>query len=184
MDLDAAARAIDAFLRALGHDPEGEPSLAGTGARVATMFAGELLTGRAVDVDTLLAQSVFPGRTELVVVRDMPVVTTCPHHLTPSTGEATLAFAPSEHLVGIGTVARVIDAFARRLSLQEEIGQHTVASLYKHLAPRWVACRITLSHACMTTRRECAKGSRVETLAVAGREVDEAIVHSALGVGR
>jgi GTP cyclohydrolase I len=148
------------------------------------MFAGELLTGRTVDVDTLLSQSVFAGRTELVVVRDVPVVTTCPHHLTASTGEATLAFAPSEHLVGIGTVARVIDAFARRLSLQEEIGQQTVSSLYKHVAPRWVACRITLSHACMTTRRECARGSRVETLAVAGRDVDEAIVHSALGVGR
>jgi GTP cyclohydrolase I len=180
MDFDAAVEAIDAFLRALGHDSERDPSLAGTGARVATMFADELLAGYAVDVDALLSQSVFAGRSELVVVRDVPVVTTCPHHLMPSTGEATLAFAPGEHLLGIGTVARVIDAFARRLSLQEQIGQRTVVAFQKHLTPRWVACRISLSHACMTTRREGAKGARVETLAVAG-DVDQAIVQGALG---
>jgi GTP cyclohydrolase I len=182
MDLDAAAGAIDSFLRALGHAPERDPSLAGTGSRVATMFADELLTGYAVNVDGLLAQSVFVGRSELVVVRDIPVVTTCPHHLVPSTGKAALAFAPRDHLLGIGTVARVIDAFARRLSLQEEIGQRVVAAFEKHLAPRWVACRIVLSHACMTTRREGAAGATVETLAFAG-DVEEAIVHSALGVG-
>ena len=182
--MDAAARAIDAFLRALGHDPDHEPALVGTGARVATAFADELLAGYAVDVDALLAHSVFAGRSELVVVRDVPVVTTCPHHLMPAVGEATVAFAPDEHLVGIGTVSRVVDAFARRLSLQEQIGQRTVAALQKHLAPRWVACRITLSHGCMIARRECAKGARVETLAVAGGDVDETVVHSAVGVGR
>jgi GTP cyclohydrolase I len=181
MDLEAAAGAIDTFLRALGHDSERDPSLAGTGARVATMFAEELLAGYAVDVDALLSQSVFAGRSELVVVRDVPVVTTCPHHLMPSTGEATLAFAPSEHLLGIGTVARVIDAFARRLSLQEQIGERAVVAFQKHLAPRWVACRLSLSHACMTTRRDGAKGARVETLAVAG-DFDEAIMHRALAV--
>jgi GTP cyclohydrolase I len=182
MDIDAAAAAIDAFLVALGHLAEREPSLSGTGARVARMFAEELLAGYAVDVDALLSKSVFAGQSALVVVRDLPVVTTCPHHLMPSTGEATLAFAPRERLVGIGTVARVVDAFSRRLSLQEQIGERTVAAFEKHLAPRWVACRITLRHACMTTRRECTQGARVETLAVAGA-FDEAVVHRALGVG-
>jgi GTP cyclohydrolase I len=184
MDLDAAAVAIEAFLKALGHDPAHDAALSGTGARVAAMFAEELLAGYGVDVDAVLAHSVFPGQSDLVVVRDVPVVTTCPHHLMPSTGEATLAFEPDEHLVGIGTVARVIDAFARRLSLQEQIGQRTVAAFQKHLAPRWVACRITLVHACMTTRRDGAKGARVETVAIAGGDVDELVVHSALGVGR
>jgi len=184
MDLDAAARAIDLFLRALGRDPERDPELAGTGARVAAAFAEDLLAGYTVDVDALLRQSVFPGRSELVVIRDLPVVTTCPHHLTPSIGNATLAFAPGERLVGIGTAGRVVDAFARRLSLQEQIGQLSVAAFQKHLAPRWVACRITMSHACMTTCRGCAPGTRVETLAIAGGEVDVALVHSAVGVAR
>jgi GTP cyclohydrolase I len=184
MDREAAARAIDAFLRALGRDPEREPELVGTGARVAAAYADELLVGYGVDVDAMLAQNVFAGHSELVVVRDVPVTTTCPHHLMPAIGVATVAFAPDEHLVGIGTVARLIETFARRLALQEGIGERTVAALQKHLSPRWTACRITLSHACMTTRGERAHGARVETLALAGGDVDEAIVYAALGIGR
>jgi GTP cyclohydrolase IA len=184
MDREAAARAIDAFLRALGRDPDREPELVGTGARVAEAYAEELLAGYGVDVDGLLSKNVFAGRSELVVVRDIPLATTCPHHLMPAIGVATVAFAPDEHLVGVGTITRVMDAFARRLALQEQIGERAVAALQKHLAPRWSACRIALNHACMTARGERSHGARVETLALAGGEVDEAVVYSALGVGR
>jgi GTP cyclohydrolase I len=184
MDREAAARAIEAFLRALGRDPEREPELAGTAERVALAWADELLEGYGTDVDALLSQNVFAGTSELVVVRDIPVATTCPHHLMPSAGLATVAFAPEEHLVGVGTVARVVDAFARRLAMQEQIGERVVAALQKHLAPRWAACRIVLAHACMTARGERAHGSRVETLALAGGEVDESIVYAVVGVGR
>ena len=184
MDEETAARAIDAFLRALGRDPHREPELSGTGERVARAYAQELLEGYAVDVDALLSANVFAGGTELVVVRDIPVVTTCPHHLMQSAGVATVAFAPEEHLVGVGTVARVVDAFARRLALQEQIGERVVAALQKHLAARWVACRLALTHSCMTARGERTHGARVETIALAGGDVDEAVVYPALGVGR
>jgi GTP cyclohydrolase I len=184
MDRQAAARAIEAFLRALGHDPDREPELAGTAERVVRAWADELLEGYGTDVDALLSHNVFAGRSELVAVRDIPVITICPHHLTPSTGVATVAFAPEEHLVGIGTVGRVVDAFARRLAMQEQIGERVVAALQKHLAPRWAACRIVLTHACMTASGERAHGSRVETLALAGGAVDESIVYIAVGVGR
>jgi GTP cyclohydrolase I len=184
MDREAAARAVDAFLRALGRDPEHEPELAGTGARVAAAYADDLLAGYAVDVDAVLSQNVFAGRSDLVVVRDLPVTTTCPHHLLTSTGVATVAFMPDEHLVGVGAVARVVDAFARRLALQEEIGQRVVATLQKHLAPRWAGCRLVLAHSCMTARGERSHGARVETVALSGGEVDEAVAYLALGVGR
>ncbi len=184
MDRDAAARAIEAFLRALGHDPEREPELAGTGARVAAAYADDLLAGYGVDVDTLLSQNVLAGRSDLVVVRDLPVTTMCPHHLLPSTGLATVAFLPEEHLVGVGAVARVVDAFARRLALQEQVGENVVAALQKHLAPRWAGCRLVMSHACMTARGERAHGSRVETVALAGGDVEESTAFLALGVGR
>jgi GTP cyclohydrolase I len=184
MDKEAAARAIDAFLRALGRDPDRDPDLAGTADRVARAWLDELLEGYAVDIDALLSQNVFAGASELVVVRDVPVATVCPHHLMPSTGSATVAFAPEEHLVGVGTVARVVDAFSRRLAMQEQIGERVVAALQKHLAPRWTACRIVLSHACMTARGERTHGARVETLALAGGEVDESVVLLAVGVGR
>ncbi len=184
MDEQGAARAIDAFLRALGRDPHREPELVGTGDRVARAYAQELLEGYAIDVDALLSANVFAGRTEVVVLRDVPVVTTCPHHLMQSTGTATVAFAPEEHLVGVGTVARVVDAFARRLALQEQIGERVVAALQKHLAPRWAGCRLVLSHSCMVARGERTHGTRVETIAVAGGDVDEATLYSVLGVGR
>jgi GTP cyclohydrolase I len=184
MDRQAAARAIDAFLRALGRDPDREVDLQGTGARVTAAYADELLAGYTVDVDALLSQNVFAGHSELVVVRDLPLSTLCPHHLMPATGVATVAFAPDEHLVGVGTVARVVDAFARRLALQEQIGERAVAALQKHLAPRWVGCRIAMSHACMTTRGERTHGARVETVALAGGDVDDAAFYAALGLGR
>jgi GTP cyclohydrolase I len=184
MDREAAASAIGAFLRALGHDPAREPELAGTPERVARAWAEELLEGYGVDVDALLSHNVFPGTSELVVVRDVAMTTLCPHHLMPSSGSATVAFAPEEHLVGIGTVARVVEAFSRRLAMQEQIGERVVAALQKHLAPRWAACRIVLSHSCMTARGERSHGARVETLALSGGKVAESSVYAAVGVGR
>jgi GTP cyclohydrolase I len=184
VDRLAAARAIEAFLRALDRDPEGEPELAGTGERVARAWADDLLEGYAVDVDGLLAENVLAGTAELVVVRGLPVATTCPHHLLPSTGEATVAFAPRDRIVGVGAVARLVDAFARRLALQEQLGEQVVAALEKHLRPRWAACRIALSHTCMIARGERAHGARVETLAVRGTEIDRAALYAAVGVGR
>jgi GTP cyclohydrolase I len=183
VDREAAARAIDAFLRAVGRNADAEPDLVGTGARVAAAFIDELLSGYAVDVDALLAQSVFEGRSEVVVIRDIPASTICPHHLMPSAGVATVAFAPESHLVGIGTVARLVDAFARRLALQEQIGERVAGALQKHVAPRWVACRIVMTHACMTARGERTHGALVETLAVTG-EIDQAAIYAAVGVGR
>ena len=68
--------------------------------------------------------------------------------------------------------------------MQETIGERVVAALRKHLAPRWAACRLVLSHACMTARGERAHGARVETLAVSAGEADLAVIYAALGVGR
>jgi GTP cyclohydrolase I len=184
MDREGAARAIEAFLTALGHDPAREPELVGTPERVAAAWADELLEGYGVDVDALLSQNVFAGSSELVVVRDIPVSTTCPHHLMPSTGSAVVAYAPDEHLVGVGTLARLVDAFARRLALQEQIGERIVSAVQKHLAPRWAACRIVLTHACMTARGERSHSARVETLALSGGEIDDAAVYAAVGVGQ
>jgi GTP cyclohydrolase I len=182
MDREAAARAIQAFLHALGR--EGEQDLAGTPERVAEAFADDLLEGYGVDVDALLASNVIAGTTDLVIVRDLSVVTICPHHLMPASGTCTVAFAPEEHLVGIGTIGRVVDAFAHRFALQEQIGQRVVAALQKHLAPKWVGCRLTLTHSCMTARGERKHGARVESVALAGGDVDEMVAYQALGVGR
>ncbi len=102
----------------------------------------------------------------------------------PATGVATVAFAPEEHLVGVGTVARLVDAFARRLALQEEIGERDgrrrCRSTWRRAGRRAASL---LRHACMTTRGERTHGARVETLALAGGEVDEAVVYARAGGG-
>ncbi|MFS8066531.1 MAG: GTP cyclohydrolase I, partial [Byssovorax sp.] len=91
IDRKAAARAIEDFLRALGHAPEGE--LAGTGERVADAWADDLLDGASVDAGALLregALDIDAKGTGLVLVRDLTVTTMCPHHLLPAHGTATV----------------------------------------------------------------------------------------------
>jgi GTP cyclohydrolase I len=188
IDRTAAANAIDAFLRAIGRDASREPDLVGTGARVADAFLDELCAGYRVDTRALLEASAIPASDSsggLVVVRDVPITTMCPHHLLPATGTATIAMRARERLVGLGTLASLVEAYARRLTLQERIGDALVADIEAVLAPTWVGCRLVLVHGCMVARGERAVGSRVETVAlrgVTGEGVTQA--HAVLGVGR
>ena len=186
IDRTAAANAIDAFLRAIGRDPRQEPELVGTGARVTDAYVDELCAGYAVDTRALLAASAIPGASPgLVIVRDIPITTMCPHHLLPASGTATVAMNARDRLVGLGTLASLVDAHARRLTLQERIGEAVVADIEAVLEPYWVGCRIVLVHGCMVARGERAIGSRVETTALRGATGEsEARAHAALGTGR
>jgi GTP cyclohydrolase I len=168
IDRDAAAHAIDAFLLAIGRDPSREPELVGTGARVAAAFIDELCDGYAKDPEALVRANVLAGTTDLVVLRDVPVATTCPHHLMPAIGTGTVAFAPRKRLVGLGTLSELLDALAHRLTLQEQIGESVALVLMTVLEPRWAACRLALRHGCLTARGERKHGAMAETLAFAG----------------
>jgi GTP cyclohydrolase I len=180
-----AARAIDAFLLAIGRDPAREPDLVGTGARVADAYLDELCDGYDVDVGALLASNAIAGAGELVVMRDVAVSTMCPHHLMPATGTATVAFAPRGTIVGLGALVKLVDAFAHRLTLQEQIGERVVGALMEHVKPGWAGCRLVLEHGCVVSRGERRHGARAETLALAGAVQGEtlAMAHRALGVG-
>lgn len=184
IDKRAAASAIDAFLRAIGRDPSREPDLVGTGARVADAYVDELCAGYAVDTRALLGASTIVGAAGLVVVRDIPITTMCPHHLLPASGTATIAILIHERLVGLGTLASVAEAHARRLALQERIGEAIVSDIEAVLQPEWVGCRLVLVHGCMVVRGERAVGSSVETIALRGASGKAvARAHAALGVG-
>lgn len=180
IDKEAAARAIDDFLRALGREPVDE--LAQTGARVAAAWAEDLLQGYEVDPAAILAASVC-GAEEvsagarssgpsapmpLVLVRDLAVTTMCPHHLLPAYGTGLVAYLPGERVVGIGAVAQVLDAFARRLTLQERIGIEVAEILVRELGARGALCKLSLTHMCLVARGERKTGAVVETLSVAG----------------
>lgn len=184
MSLPDKARARDAileFLRAIGRDPATEPELGDTPQRVADAYADELCAGYGVDVSSYLSAHVTPGETDLVIVRGVPVTTTCPHHLMPGIGTASVGFAPAGRLMGLGALARVVDVYARRLTLQETLGENIVTALFDALSPRWVACRLVLQHACVVARGERAHESRLETFAFRGEGAEEA--RRLLGVG-
>ena len=169
IDRRAAAQAIEDFLRALGHAPEGE--LAGTGERVADAWADDLLEGEAIDAAALLREGALDLDAKgsgLVLVRDLAVTTMCPHHLLPAHGTATVAYMPGARIAGIGTIAHVVDVLAHRLTLQERISDDVVALLVHELGARGALCRLALTHSCLIARGERKAGSIVETIAVAG----------------
>ncbi|MCU0683215.1 MAG: GTP cyclohydrolase I [Polyangiaceae bacterium] len=171
MNRDAAARAIDDFLRALGRDPAVEPVLEGTGRRVADAWADEILEGYRVDVGAFLrAESapIGPGTAaSLVVLRDSETSLMCPHHLMPAHGLATVAYVPGARLVGIGALARLVDAYARRLLLQEDVGASVVRELGEAIGAEGALCHLRLRHACLSCRGE-RKRAWVETTHAVG----------------
>lgn len=170
-DRERAARAIADFLDALGFPPGSDPELTGTPMRVASAFIDELLDGYGLDVPTLLraeSSSISSQSSGLVVVRDIAVTTVCPHHLLPARGQATVVYEPSDRLVGIGTIARVVLAYAHRLTLQEAIGENVANALVEELGAKGAACRLVLVHECLASRGERQVGAKVETIAFAG----------------
>jgi len=175
VDLDAAERAIAQFLRALGYDPEAHPDLRGTPARVAQAYADELLRGAGVDVAELVRTGSEPFPEDaaaaggLVAIRDIETATVCPHHLTPAVGRATVAYLPGARLLGVGTIARLVDACARRLNMQESIGQQVVDALMHHAGARGAYCRLELVHGCLSARGACQTRASVATVASAGQ---------------
>jgi GTP cyclohydrolase I len=184
-DRPAAARAIEDFLRAIGRDPKRDPNLVGTGARVADAYIDELCDGYEVDVAKLLSENMIEGATGLVTVRDIPVATMCPHHLLPGEGHASVAFAPGGSLIGIGTIGKLVDTFAHRLTLQETIGEEVAGALVTHVKAKWAGCRLLMHHACVCARGERRHGTLVESVALRGSvgDAERALAYSALGVG-
>jgi GTP cyclohydrolase IA len=175
IDREAAERAISDFLRALGHDPKKHAELEETPARATEAFAVELLGGYDVDVKSLIeggssAVSTKPGsgRHGIVVVRDIAIASVCPHHLLPALGSATVAYRPGRLLLGLGVIAHVVDAFARRLTMQEAIGEHVVESLLEIAGARGAYCALDLTHGCLSARGARQDSAVVRTVAIGG----------------
>jgi GTP cyclohydrolase I len=131
-----------------------------------------------VDVRALLVAESEPlakdGPRGIVVVRNLSLATVCPHHLLPALGRAAVAYLPGERIVGIGTIARTVDAFARRLTLQETIGESVVRALVEGLRARGAHCQIELTHSCLGARGTRQAGASVVTVAHAGERIADA----------
>jgi GTP cyclohydrolase I len=171
VDQAEAKKAVAAFLRALGRDPERDPELLGTPERVAEAWATELVEGYDVDVPALLMAESSPtpeGPVGLVSVKGLSVSTMCPHHLLPARGTATVVYLPSARMAGLGTLSRLVDAFAHRLTFQETITASVASALIYHLGARGAACKLSLYHGCLASRGERQDQAVVETVSFAG----------------
>src|SRR3546814_9501809 len=135
----------DILNAAAGDDPAGE-GLAETPARVARAYR-EWFAGYRVDPLHLLNRTFgeAAGYDETVLLRSIPLVSTCEHHLAPILGVAHVAYRPRDRVVGISKLSRLVDAYARRLQLQERLTRQIAHALNEALQPRGVAVIIERS---------------------------------------
>ena len=148
-DVQAAIRTL---IRWSGDDPDRE-GLVDTPARVARAWK-EYCSGYGDDPAHHLSR-VFEevgGYDEIVLLKDIPFQSHCEHHMAPIIGKAHIAYLPRNHVVGISKLARVLNAFARRLQVQERLTAEVADCIWDNLKPHGVAVVIEASHACMTAR--------------------------------
>lgn len=139
-----------------------------TPGRVARMWIDELCSGYKADISTLLKTFDSDGYDGMVLVKDIPLVSTCEHHMVPFTGVAHVAYFPDGKVVGLSKIKRLVDAYARRLQIQERLTTQIADALVEHLEPRGVMVVVEAEHLCMTIRGVQAPGTRTVTSAVRG----------------
>ena len=189
MDRVAAAAAIDAFLKAIGHPVASDPQLAGTGDRVASLFIDELLDGSRFDPATIFADAMTaPPSAPLVVVERLKTHVVCPHHLTIGAGHASVYYLPGDRVAGLGALAQLVAGCTHRLVLQEDAGGFVARALVEHLGAKGAACLLELRHGCLEHHGEKKVGARVRTIALAGSFAvegpDRALALASLAGGR
>jgi len=174
VDVGRAEAAVREFLLAIGEDPDRE-GLLDTPGRVARA-ARELYAGLWQDPADVLARTFSIDHSELVIVRDIPMYSTCEHHLLPFHGMAHIGYIPAEdgRVTGLSKLGRLVEVFARRPQVQEQITTQIADALVEHLEVQGVIVVIEAEHLCMSMRGVQKPGSRTITSAVRGQLRDAA----------
>jgi GTP cyclohydrolase I len=166
VDLKRIEKAVLEILEAVGEDPNRE-GLKDTPARVGRMYA-ELLHGMRHNPSEHLSSIFHETYDEIVLLRDIPFYSICEHHMMPFIGTAHLAYLPDGKVLGVSKLARIVDAFARRLQVQERLTDQIADFLMTSLKPKGVAVVLEASHSCMTIRGIKKPGSAMVTSALRG----------------
>lgn len=163
--IEAGVRLI---LEGIGENPE-RGGLRETPSRVAHMYK-EILGGTGRDPVELVTVVQGAGHDEMIMIKDIPLFSTCEHHLVPFIGKAHVAYIPDGEgrITGLSKVARVIDLLSKRLQVQERITTQIAETLESALHPRGVFVVIEAEHLCMTMRGVKKPGSVTVTSAVRG----------------
>ncbi|WP_020593145.1 GTP cyclohydrolase I FolE [Kiloniella laminariae] len=149
---EEALSAVETLLRWAGDNPSRE-GLLGTPDRVVRSYQ-EFFAGYDVDPNELLERTFeeVEGYDEIVLLRDIRFESHCEHHMAPIIGKAHVAYLPNNRVVGISKLARVVEAYAKRLQIQEKMTAQIANAINDVLQPKGVAVVIEAAHQCMTTR--------------------------------
>ena len=168
-DEKRAEAAVRELLIAVGEDPDRE-GLAETLARVARAYR-ELLAGLRQDPEDVLTTTFDLGHDEMVLVKDIEIVSLCEHHMLPFHGVAHVGYIPAESgkITGLSKLARLVEVFARRLQVQERLTTQIADSLMRILEARGVIVVVEAEHMCMSVRGIRKPGAKTTTSAVRGQ---------------
>lgn len=166
-------QAIVTLLKWTGDDPERE-GLRDTPKRVARAWK-EYCEGYNEDPAMHLARTFeeVGGYHELVLLKDIPFHSHCEHHMAPIIGKASIAYMPTNRVVGISKLARVLHGYARRLQVQERLTAEVAQCIWDNLNPHGVAVVIEASHSCMTARGVRTPGVAMTTSRLLGCFLDD-----------
>jgi len=161
-------KAVREILEAVGEDPDRD-GLVRTPQRVAEMY-GEILGGLHEDPEDVLDVTFEAGHDEMVMVRDIPVFSLCEHHVIPFVGKAHVAYIPNAdgRITGLSKLARLVDVYARRPQVQENLTTQIADTIERVLQPRGVLVVIEAEHLCMSMRGVRKPGTTTITSAVHG----------------
>ena len=168
-DSERAEAAIRELLLAIGEDPE-RHGLQDTPARVARAYH-EMFAGLYTDPDSVLDTTFDEQHDEMIVVKEIPLYSTCEHHLVSFHGVAHVGYIPGEdgRVTGLSKIARVVDLYARRPQVQERLTGQIADALMRKLNPRGVIVVVEAEHLCMAMRGVRKPGAVTTTSAVRGQ---------------
>jgi GTP cyclohydrolase IA len=175
--LDAIAQAYRDLLEAIGENPRRQ-GLARTPERAARAL--EFLTqGYRQNPEEIINGAIFDSdASEIILVKDIELYSLCEHHLLPFIGRAHVAYIPNGKVIGLSKVARIVDVFARRLQIQENLTTQIAEALMDALAPSGVAVVVEAKHLCMMMRGVEKQNSVMKTSCLLGTFKDDARTRS------
>jgi GTP cyclohydrolase I len=159
-------QAIRLLLRLMGEDPSRE-GLRRTPLRVKRSLRF-LTSGYRQEPAKILRRTFAVRHDEMVVVKDIDFYSLCEHHLTPFFGKCHVAYVPDRRIIGLSKIPRLVDAFARRLQVQERLTTQIAEAINAHLKPLGVACVIEASHLCLMMRGVQKQNARAVTSSMLG----------------
>ena len=164
---DPIADLIDSLLVELGEDPDRQ-GLKATPDRVSRALR-ELTNGYGVKAEEIVADAIFEhAYDEMVIVKDVPFYSLCEHHLLPFFGQVHVGYLPKGKIVGLSKIPRLIEVFAHRLQIQEQLTNQIAEALHAAVEPRGVGVVVEARHLCMEMRGVETPGGRMLTSCMLG----------------